>query len=434
VTVARNSSSGSSAAVLVLWDALSGEAMTAPIPQWWSSSDYPAGVAVEVDVAASFGDYFLHEDGIVYFMLFASNTATPRSQVLQQWSVYGAAPGSKGPSGWHAPQLQGSCMVTPASTPGYPAMSSMTVLSSLGSFIGFTDFELQGPSAASNASSVLGLASVWWNSPTCFQWPLKTFAQGLAFPVPLASANAIHQASNTLAYLSLNEQTEEAGMVLMDVSSPVRATELPVQGQKSVSLKELNATRADFRPAMVPVEVGKGAAQAQASFVVVQSSQTSPSSTPPPAVLAFDATQGFHAPQVPSSSRSGAAAAPVGYFPPGPAAALQGVDQFTGEQVDLMVALDPAGPGTGALFAAPSLAQPWALQGKALPDGLEATGQQLAFIPASIVGSGGGGDAKKAQPKPKPEVVPPHSARKLPHSRHHRAPVVGEKAHRVAEQ
>jgi hypothetical protein len=449
VSVGTNSSNGG-AAHLLLWNSATGELLpsVAPIKPWWPATKANEGVTVDAD--ASFGDWFLHEDGIVYFMLFASNTARPRSQQMQQYSVYDTV------TGWRAPVQTGACMITPESSVGYPAMSSMRFIASLGSFVGFTDFDLQSPSVRNNKSSILGLASVWWNQPTCFQYPLLTYAKGLPLPFPHAAASTIHQASNTLSFVaslkdpvkgaSSVEATEEPSvrMVVLDISSPLRATPVPVSSSgNSLPLCAFNATEADFRPALVPIEPlassAPDAAQKQrsggpelANYIVVQSRSSSPPSTAgdnadsaPPAVMSFDVKNGFHAPE----AADGSPAPPMPFFPQGAAAPLVGLDDEGRPVAPLMVGVarqqqsgsDDA--STSLFAAAPLTAESWSSQSFLLPADWSLAGQQLAFIPESTVaayeaerirGSSDSAAKKRQQQRRKHAHAPRHAATPFP--------------------
>jgi hypothetical protein len=412
VSVGTNNSNGGTAHLL-LWNSATGQLLpsVAPIKPWWPATKANEGVTV--DAEASFGDWFLHEDGIVYFMMFASNTARPRSQQMQMFSVYDTV------TGWRAPAQTGACMITPESSVGYPAMSSMRFIASLGSFVGFTDFDLQSPSVRNNKSSILGLASVWWNQPTCFQYPLLTYAKGLPLPFPSAAASTIHQASNTLSYVaslkdpvkgaSSTEVTEEPSvrMVVLDISSPLRATPVPVSSSgNSLPLRAFNATEADFRPALVPIEplASAGSATAAqhqqsggpelANYIVVQSRSSSPPSTAgdssadsaPPAVMSFDVKNGFHAPE----AADGSPAPPMPFFPQGAAAPLVGLDDEGHPVAPLMVGVarqqqSGTDASTSLFAAAPLTAEAWSSESFLLPADWSLAGQQLAFIPESTV-------------------------------------------------
>ena len=381
VSVATNSSTGS--VHLLAFDPLTGSSRSGPsIEPWWSSWD--SNATVVIDPSTAFGDWFLHEDGLVYYLLFISNTAQPRSQKMTQYVLYDPTK----PGGWIAPTPGSSCMISQASSAIQPALENVHLQRSLGTMIGFTDFSLQDQAIKSN-STFLGLVSLMWNEPTCFLWPIMSFAQGLPTSLKVASAAAVQQDSVPLTFSyvgAIDANQDSASIVMLDVSSPINATLLspPSFSQASFSLGQINVTDLEtFQPALVGVQ---SPAVNQPTFGLVQtmpatsSAERSKRSNKLPATyLQFDDAH---------STVDGSLV--LDYFPAGPATTAPGTDERGQPFLALvgLVATGAAGEGQGAAAFFTGLGDGWALRGEPVdPEWDVQPGATLSFVPRSIVPS-----------------------------------------------
>lgn len=393
----RNATDGQTS--VLLWNPTTGETLaSAAVATWW-----PKTVKATIDPASAFGDYWVREDGVIFYMLFLSNTAQPPSQQLLYYKIYDPE------RGWIAPERSGKCLITAASDHTWPAMASMAYNPKYGMFIGFTDFSLgTAPTSGGN----LGLVSVFINGPQCFQWQLLTYAQGLPAPLAQAGASALHTASNTFAYVGAASGDGDAasvGMVLVDVDGVVNSTLIALPPHSSVTLGALNATAEDFAPRLSAVNIADEAkGDGSAHFLLLQSADTgvavpesgSDSGRAAPALLHYTAASGF-------SDRVPESLLPV--FPAGPvaqtSARVSTAPDGTYPVLVGVVAAASAQPAFAFMTATPLAPEAWVQVGTPLDAVWRINGQSLPFVPFS---------AAPAQLKSRAHVRVPAGARSTP--------------------
>lgn len=385
ISVATNASTGSTH--LLAFDPLTGTSLSSPaIKPWWGGWD--TNSSVTIDPSSAFGDWFLHEDGIVYYLLFLSNTAQPPSQRMTQYILFDPTqPGGSG--GWVAPTPGSSCMITQSSTSVQPALENIHLQRELGTMIGFTDFSLQDEGVKTN-SSFLGLVSLMWNEPTCFLWPILSFAGGLPTPLKVASAAALQQESVplTFSYVDAVDRSGSAAIVMLDVSSPLNASLLapPSVAEVRFSLEQLNVSAAQFNPALI---AGQSPSPNQPTFGMVQVAPASAGSASAPRSRSAG-KRGNKLPatylQFDDEHPTIDGATTLDFFPPGPATTAQGTD-VKGQSFTALLGLvandgAPEGQGAAAFFA--GLGDGWALRGEQVdPEWILSPGATLSFVPLS---------------------------------------------------
>jgi len=262
-------------------------------------------------------------------------------------------------------------------------VSSITFNPKYGMFSGFTDFSLGiSPDSGDN----LGLVSVFFNGPQCFQWGLMTYAQGLPAPLTQGGASALHEGSNTFAYLSApNGQGDSAsvGMVLVDVDGVVNATLIALPPHSTVTLGALNATSADFAPQLSAVNLAQEAkGDGSAHFLLLQSADgvSGDNGDAAPALLHFTAASGFSE-RVPEEL--------LPSFPAGPVAQTSArvAGSGSGDQYPVLIGVGAAAASQAAfafMTATPLAPEAWVQVGIPLDPVWRIKGQSLAFVPFSV--------------------------------------------------